>query len=78
MAKEVSGTALAKKDIQVGTLRILYAESDWPESKPLFDAETGYRIEMVESIVVNLPVEELDAYNETMRNWYHTNENLAD
>lgn len=78
MAKAVSGTALAKKDIQAGTLRILYAENDWPESKPLFDAETGYRIEMVESIVVNLPVEELDAYNETMRNWFHTNENLVD
>lgn len=71
----VSGAALAKKDIQAGTLRIFYAENDWPVYKPLLDDETGFQVQMVENSDIKLSNDELEAYNQTMRHWYYANKN---
>jgi hypothetical protein len=60
------GVAKANRDIQAGVLRILVAE--WPADKPLVDEMTGYRVELVADLVP----EELEAYNQTMRDWFNS------
>jgi hypothetical protein len=60
------GAAKANKDIQAGVLRILVAE--WPADKALVDEATGYRVD----VVTDLVPEELEAYNQTMRDWFNT------
>jgi hypothetical protein len=64
------GVAKANQDIHAGVLRILVA--DWPQDKPmdkpLLDESTGYRVELAADLV---PAE-LDAYNQTMRDWFKT------
>jgi hypothetical protein len=58
------GVAKANQDIHAGVLRILVA--DWPADKSLVDESTGYRVELSADLV---PAE-LDAYNQTMRDWF--------
>lgn len=65
----LTGAALAKKDIQMGHLRILFAGDRWPENQPMVDEETGFRIELT-----TMPVSEVDVYNQTMRDWHQSNE----
>jgi hypothetical protein len=60
------GVAKANQDIHAGVLRILVA--DWPEDKSLVDETTGYRVELAADLV---PAE-LEAYNQTMRDWFKT------
>jgi hypothetical protein len=60
------GVAKANQDIHAGVLRILVA--DWPADKSLVDEATGYRVELAADLV---PAE-LDAYNQTMRDWFKT------
>ncbi|MEQ1598878.1 MAG: hypothetical protein ABL880_05870 [Methylotenera sp.] len=60
------GVAKANHDIHAGVLRILVAE--WPADKPLVDEVTGYRVELA----ADLAPEELAAYNQTMRDWFKT------
>jgi hypothetical protein len=60
------GVAKANRDIQAGVLRILVAEL--PADKPLVDETTGYRVERVTDLVA----EELEAYNQTMRDWFNS------
>ncbi len=60
------GVAKANQDIHAGVLRILVA--DWPADKSLVDETTGYRVELAADLV---PAE-LEAYNQTMRDWFKT------
>jgi hypothetical protein len=60
------GVAKANQDIHAGVLRILVA--DWPADKPLVDETTGYRVELATDLV---PAE-LEAYNQTMHDWFKT------
>ncbi len=60
------GVAKANQDIHAGVFRILVA--DWPADKSLEDETTGYRVELSADLV---PAE-LDAYNQTMRDWFKT------
>jgi hypothetical protein len=60
------GVAKANQDIHAGVLRILVQE--WPADKPLLDEVTGYRVELAADLV---PAE-LEAYNQTMRDWFKT------
>jgi hypothetical protein len=71
-AKE-RGAASASKDIEAGTLRILYYGKPWSVGKPLIDDQTGYRIQLLAGCVVTEPfVAELEAYNSAMRQWHAT------
>ena len=65
------GVALANKDIQAGILRILTHGKPVVTSVPLIDAATGYRIQIIEGSDVNtLLPEEVEAYNQVMRDWH--------
>ncbi|MFW5431873.1 MAG: hypothetical protein ACKE5M_03145 [Methylophilaceae bacterium] len=75
--ESVSGKALAKQDIQAGNLRILFAGEVWPEDKPLVDEETGFRIELTKNAPIQMLENEVEAYNQTMRDWYHANNDLS-
>ncbi len=65
---KASGIAKANKDIQAGVLRILHLGDDWPTGKPLVDEVTGYRVELLTA--TTMTPAELEAYNQTMRDWY--------
>ncbi len=67
-AAEERGKASAKTDIEAGRLCILYAGKPWSQGKPLFDEETGYRIDPLRGCVETPQFRaELDAYNQAMR-----------
>lgn len=53
-AKE-RGAAAAAKDINAGTLRILYFGKPWSVERPLVDDATGYRVQIVDGCVVPRP-----------------------
>lgn len=67
------GQALANRDIQVGNLQILYLSRDTRNSLNSVDEATGYKKELVyvgdEASLKSLATE-LEAYNQTMRDWY--------
>lgn len=65
------GVALANKDIQAGILRILTHGKPADTSAPMIDAVTGYRIQLIEGgdVSISLP-DEIEAYNQTMRDWH--------
>ena len=69
-AAAARGKASATADIKAGRLRILYTGKPWSQGKPLFDEITGYRIEPLGGCTETPQFRaELDAYNETMREW---------
>lgn len=70
------GVALANKDILAGILRILTHGKPADTSAPMIDAVTGYRIQIIEGhdVSISLP-DEIEAYNQTMRDWHAKNGN---
>jgi len=75
-AKE-RGAATAAKDIQAGTLRILYYGKPRSVGEPLVDKATGYRVQIVEGCVVTETFEaEVEAYNRVVRA-YHAKTSAA-
>lgn len=64
----ISGESLAKQDIQASNFRILFRDDNPPIDNLLVDEETGFPKELT-----LLPLAEMKAYNQTMRNWYLTN-----
>jgi len=69
----VSGVALAKRDIQAGNYRILYAGDRWPEGQSRIDEVTGYRVELAKDVDALLSSQAITAYDSTMRDWYRSN-----
>jgi hypothetical protein len=66
-AKE-RGAASAAKDIQAGTLRILYFGEPWSVGKPLVDDVTGYRVQILGGCFVTEPFKaEVETYNSVVR-----------
>jgi hypothetical protein len=76
-AKE-RGTATAAKDINAGTLRILYFGKPWSAGRPLVDDATGYRVQVLAGCVVTEPfVAEVEAYNSAVRAFHTKNRTTA-
>ena len=73
----ISGAAIAKEDIHSGNFRILFAGDSWPAGKPLLDVKTGFRIALIKNGSIKIPENEVEAYNQTMRDWYHENKGLS-
>jgi hypothetical protein len=70
-AARTKGAEHAARDIQSGMLRILTLEKSWPVGKPLVDEATGYKVEIVADRANNeVERAEMDAYNQTMREWH--------
>ena len=69
-AARARGKAEAQKDIKASNFRV----RDWgkPSDKPEFDTVTGYPIERIgfRDHRSELFVEEIKAYNQTMREWH--------
>ncbi|MEA3188355.1 MAG: hypothetical protein QOD99_2185 [Chthoniobacter sp.] len=71
------GAASASRDIEAGTLRILYYGKPWSVGKSLVDDTTGYRVQILSGCVVTRPfVAEVEAYNGVMREW-HARKNFS-
>ncbi len=69
-AAAARGKASANADIKAGRVRILYTGKPWSQGKPLFDELTGYRVEPLGGCAETPQFRaELDAYNQTMREW---------
>ncbi len=69
-AAAARGKTSANADIKAGRLRILYMGKPWSQGKPLFDELTGYRVEPLGGCAETPQFHaELDAYNQTMREW---------
>ena len=69
-AASARGKASATADIEAGRLRILHSGMPWSQGKPLFDDTTGYRVEPLGGCAETPQFRaELDAYNQTMRDW---------
>lgn len=70
LAKE-GGKTIANKDIQSGKLRILSLDKPFSVNKSLVDEATHYPIQvLVSDNVTEVLIAELEAYNQTMRNWH--------
>ena len=70
-AAKRQGAETAAQDIKAGLFRILYYGEPFPTGKPLVDAATGYRTQIVAGCLVSSRfVAEADAYNQTMRDWH--------
>ena len=68
------GAETAAQDIKAGVFRILYYGEPFPTGKPLVDAATGYRTQIVAGCIVSGQfVAEADAYNQAMRDWHAKN-----
>lgn len=62
------GAATAAKDIEAGTLRILYYGKPWSAGKPLVDDATGFRVQIIGGCASSEPFRaEVEAYNSIMR-----------
>ena len=76
-AKE-RGTASAAKDINAGTLRILYFGKPWSVGTPLVDDATGYRVQILDGCdVTSSFVAEVEAYNRAVRAFHSKNSAAA-
>ncbi len=74
-AAKKRGAASAARDIEAGVFRILsYGKQPAPTTQPRLDAATGYRIQPVAGCIVSEPFcAEVQAYNQTMREWHEKN-----